>query len=166
MTVKVHRLDERVASQVAVRAVQQPKRCKDCVAEGVSTLRPTPYAGPRCKTHHLARRRAVSARRHESHIEATYGITGEEYARLYLAQGGRCFVCQRASGAAKRLAVDHDHTLGCGHDPKVGCRNCIRALCCGPCNNVVLGRYGVEALARAIQVIIDPPAQKVLNPGL
>lgn len=139
------------------------RRCKDCVAEGVSTLRPTPYAGPRCKTHHLARRRATSARRHGKHVEATYGITAEDYARLYLAQGGRCYVCQKASGATKRLAVDHDHTLGCGHDPKVGCRNCIRCLACGPCNQVVLGRYTTEALARAIMVLKTLPAQQILQ---
>ena len=102
-------------------------------------------------------------KQHARHVEATYGITAEEYARLYLAQGGRCFVCQRASGAAKRLAVDHDHKRGCGHDPSVGCRQCIRCLACGPCNQVVLGRYDADALARAIMVLKTLPAQRVLN---
>jgi hypothetical protein len=138
--------------------------CKDCAAEGVTGGRPTPYPGPRCATHHREWRKLKRAKAHERHVEKTYGLTAVEYADLYLAQGGRCFVCQRATGAAKRLAVDHDHRKGCGHPPDQGCRNCVRTLACGPCNQVVLGRYSVEALARAIMVLTDPPAQKILNP--
>jgi hypothetical protein len=142
----------------------QPKPCKDCVAEGNTVVRPTPYPGPRCATHHREWRKLKRAKAHERHVEKTFGLTAVEYADLYLAQGGRCFVCQRASGATKRLAVDHDHRRGCGHDPTVGCRWCVRALLCGPCNQVVVGRYSAEALARAIMVLETLPAQKILNP--
>jgi hypothetical protein len=71
-------------------------------------------------------------------------------------------VCRRATGKTKRLAVDHDHDLGCGHDPKVGCRNCVRALACGPCNSKVLILH-TDALRRAIDVRENAPAQQVLR---
>ena len=92
-----------------------------------------------------------------------YGITPEDYRRLYEAQGGRCAMCQRATGKTKRLAVDHEHYKeGCQHAPDVGCRRCVRSLLCSPCN-ITIGRLGPEALARGIMIMKDPPAQHILN---
>lgn len=142
----------------------QPRKCKDCVAQGVTATRPTPYAGPRCTTHWREKKRADRQRNHGRHVEKTYGITPEEYADIYLAQGGRCAICQKATGATKKLAVDHDHQAGCDHDPNTGCRRCVRGALCSVCNAIVVGRYNIEALARAINYLVDPPAQKVLNP--
>ena len=88
-------------------------------------------------------------------------MTGEQYWALYEAQGRRCFICQRATGATKKLAVDHDHHRGCGHAPETGCPDCVRALLCGPCNQMI-GRWNVAALRRAIEVLTEPPAQRVL----
>lgn len=142
--------------------------CKDCIAEGVTTYRATPHGGPRsplCVTHYRARRKQTRARAHALRVEKVYGISAVEYWEIYAAQGGKCFVCQRANGATKRLAVDHDHDVAeheCGHDRDVGCRNCIRGLLCGPCNELV-GKYPVEALLRAVVLLTNPPAQEVLN---
>jgi hypothetical protein len=72
-----------------------------------------------------------------------------------------CFICQRATGKTKRLAVDHDHDCDAGHDRNMGCPKCIRALLCGPCNRLV-GFLDAEALARAIEVLTNPPAQRFL----
>ncbi|WP_237113499.1 endonuclease domain-containing protein, partial [Mycobacteroides abscessus] len=36
-----------------------------------------------------------------------FGLTPEDYWKLYEYQNGRCYLCQRASGRTKRLAVDH-----------------------------------------------------------
>lgn len=129
--------------------------CKDCIAEGVTTNRPAPHPGPRCQTHHRARRKATRSAAHDRTV-AKYGITGEEYAALKASQGGACFICGRAKGVSKNLAVDHDHALGYG-------RHSVRALLCTTCNRVVLGRYDVAALHRAIEVLVDPPAQKFLR---
>jgi hypothetical protein len=102
-------------------------------------------------------------RAHARRVEKGYGITGEQYAAIYEAQGGKCYVCQRATGKVKALAVDHDHYReGCLHAPDVGCVMCVRALLCGPCNQTI-GRLGTEALARAIMVITTRPAQAVLE---
>jgi Recombination endonuclease VII len=139
--------------------------CIDCIAEGITTFRPTHHVGPRtplCASHILTRRRKNSARAHELRIEKHFGLSGDDYQLLYFSQEGRCFVCRRATGKAKRLAVDHDHHRCTDHPPDIGCRHCIRCLACGPCNEL-LGRYDVEALVRAIIVLKDPPAQKVLH---
>lgn len=138
-------------------------KCIDCIEEGITTSRPSPEPGPRCVSHWRAitkRRKAIA---HQRHVEKTYGITAEEYAALVEGQGGLCFVCRRSRGLSRRLAVDHDHLKGCGHDPKTGCRRCIRALLCQQCNTIVVGRYSTESLMRAIEVLNDPPAQKILR---
>lgn len=140
------------------------KRCKDCVADGVTTKRAAPHPGPRCVTHHRAVRKVRKGRAHELRVEKVYGITGDEYQEIYDSQDGSCFVCQKAKGISKKLAVDHEHDKdGCDHEPDVGCRNCVRCLACTTCNRIILGRYDVDALARAITVLVNPPAQKVLN---
>jgi ATP-dependent helicase YprA (DUF1998 family) len=62
---------------------------------------------------------------------------------------------------AKRLAVEHNHDLCDDHPPDVGCPRCIRCLACGPCNKI-LGMLNVAALRRAIKVLTDSPARKIL----
>lgn len=145
-------------------------RCQDCVAEGVPTdrklatdrngdLRP----GPRCVTHWRSRKKTLSHTAHARRLAENYELTPEQYWALYAMQGGKCFGCQHATGKTKRLAVDHDHELALehGHDPKKGCIHCVRCLLCGQCNQII-GRLGVEALCRLIQVLTDPPARKWL----
>lgn len=110
--------------------------CKDCP---IGSSRPTPYPGPRCATHHRAFRKQQKARNHERTVVNTYGLSYGEYERLYVEQGGVCFICRRATGATKRLAVDHDHDTGL-----------VRGLLCGPCNKMVgYFRNSPEAFRRA-----------------
>jgi Recombination endonuclease VII len=123
--------------------------CKDCVSEGITTARPVTKPGPRCATHWRAERKRRSLRAHGRMVEKTYGLTEDQYWELYRIQGGCCAICRRAKGKVKRLAVDHDHETG---RP--------RALLCGPCNQMI-GYLDVDALARAIMVIADPPARKL-----
>lgn len=91
-----------------------------------------------------------------------YGLGPGDYQRLYLAQGGRCWICRRATGKTKRLAVDHDHNCTEGHPKTSACRKCVRGLLCGPCNTHAIGRLGPEALQRAYWYLLDPPAAKLL----
>lgn len=139
-----------------------PKICKDCLAEGIETHRAALYPGPRCYTHHRIKKGQRSEQEHERRILANFQITEELYQEIYRSQGGKCFVCQRATGATKRLAVEHNHSLCEDHDPEKGCPKCIRCLACGPCN-LLLARYDVKALHRAITVLTDAPAQKVIK---
>lgn len=130
------------------------RQCKDCKAENVATKRPAPYPGPRCATHHRQNKQKKSRAAHEKHLAATYGLTAEEYESIYQYQNGRCFICQRATGARKRLAVDHDHATGY-----------VRGLLCGTCNRKVVGhlRDDPEAFARGEQYLRSPPAFAVIG---
>lgn len=103
--------------------VKTPKTCKDCAPD---SKRPAPYPGPRCATHDRAFRKKRNAKNHERMVSKTYGLEPGEYETLYKEQGGKCFICQRATGRTKRLAVDHDHDTGL-----------VRGLLCGPCNKLV-----------------------------
>ena len=133
---------------------KQRKRCKECVSEGITTNRVAKYPGPRCYTHHRARRRKASSTQHSKHLTATYGITTVEYWQIYEYQNGKCFICQRATGARKRLAVDHDHKTGY-----------VRGLLCGTCNRKVIGhlRDDPQALERGAQYLRHPPAFAVIG---
>lgn len=128
--------------------------CKDCVAEGVKTYRPARHGGPRsprCVTHHRAWRRKTRSRAHELRVEKIYGISEQEYEAIYKSQGGRCAICQRATGKSRALAVDHNHTDGE-----------IRGCLCSPCNRMI-GVYDTFALVRAIEYLASPPARKVFG---
>lgn len=134
-------------------------RCKDCPPE---SKRPAPHPGPRCSTHARAWKKRSKDLAHARRLESGFGMTAEQYWTLIAAQGGKCFICQRATGKARRLAVDHDHRCDAGHPHDHGCPRCWRAALCSPCN-VMIGRLGVEALCRAIEVLTDPPARKILD---
>lgn len=145
------------------------KRCVDCTAEKITTNRPIaidkrtgkPVPGPRCTSHHRAKRTATRARNHARYVQNTYKLPSGMYPAILAAQGGRCYICQRASGKARMLAVDHDHSCCPGGE---SCGKCVRSLLCSPCNQL-LGhlRDDVEALRRAVVVIRDRPAQAVIN---
>lgn len=131
--------------------------CKDCRAEGRTTERPAPHPGPRCATHDRKVRKDRKAAAHGRRTEATYGLTLEEYRKLYEAQGRRCAICRRATGATKRLAVDHDHS--CCPGP-TSCGGCVRGLLCGPCNGMLAhARDDGDLFRRAIRYLAEWPSR-------
>src|SRR5690606_21201796 len=138
-------------SSAAYGARRVTRVCKDC---GPSPRpRPAPHPGPRCATHHREFKRQQKRKAHAKHVESTYGLKPGEYEKLYQAQGSRCAICRRASGIAKRLAVDHDHRTGLA-----------RGLLCGPCNKVVGNfRDSPETFERAAEYLRNPPAIQVLG---
>lgn len=140
-----------MGARKAVRVASVPGQCKDCPP---GTKRLVRRPGPRCAEHLRAFRSQQKAARHGRWILATYGITTEEYEAILKAQGGKCAICQRATGASKKLSVDHDHKTGE-----------VRGLLCTPCNRDVLGhlRDSVVALLRAVRYLLHPPARKVLT---
>lgn len=128
-------------------------RCKECLAElanGTITKLPkrdSKYQGPRCRTHWRAeslRRKAVS---HEKRVQQVYGLEPGEYAQLYEFQGGFCALCRRATGASRKLSVDHDHATGL-----------VRGLLCRPCNTMLgHARDKLDFFRRCIQYLHHPP---------
>jgi hypothetical protein len=144
-------------------AVVRRTRCIDCRAEGSMSKVAAPRPGPRCLKHHRLRKKEISKAAHAKRIEQEFEMPSKIYWAIYEWQGGRCYVCRRATGARKRLAIDHEHGReGCDHDPEVGCPRCWRGLLCGPCNQTI-GLLDVAALKRAIEVLEDPPAQRFLK---
>lgn len=139
------------------------KPCKEADT-ALHRKRPAPYPGPRCTTCHRAVLKARRLRAAQLRVEKVYGITPEQYDALYAAQGGRCACCGRATGKARRLAVDHDHRCTAGHAPETGCPECVRGLCCGPCNRLI-GMLGdaPEAFERFANYLRHPPAREILS---
>jgi hypothetical protein len=142
-------------------------QCKNAGTDPRHMKRPAPFAGPRCSTCDRAEKKRRKKRSAELKVTNLYGLTPDEYDELYRAQGGRCYVCQRASGKAKRLAVDHDHVLAFlhGHAPGTGCKFCVRGLACGPCNQDVLGRLGGNPATyeRIVFELRNPPARRLFG---
>ena len=125
-------------------------RCKDCVTEGVTTVRPVKHPGPRCATHHREFTKDRRVRRHDLRVQAIYGLAEGDYERLYRFQDGRCAGCQRSTGRTRRLAVDHHH--GTGE---------VRGLLCKPCNRMVgWFRDDPATFQRLARYLVDPPARQ------
>lgn len=61
---------------------------------------------------------AVRLRRH--------GLTPKDFKRIWEDQDGCCAICLEPQGEARRLAIDHDHTLEG--------RESVRGLLCAKCN--------------------------------
>ena len=135
--------------------MSKPQRqCIDCAREGITSKRKTPHPGPRCTTHHRQVRKARRSRTHEKWILEAYGLTLAEYEQIHAFQGGKCFICQRATGERKRLSVDHDHLTGY-----------TRGLLCLRCNRNILGhaRDDIAFFERCIEYLRNPPAQQVIG---
>lgn len=98
----------------------------------------------------------------KAYLLRKYGLTTEEWWRLFAAQDRRCAIC----GGAKRLHVDHDHRA----DPKKktrrhllwSLRGSVRGLLCWPCNRALQGfRDRAEDMRAAAVYIDNPPAWRL-----
>lgn len=114
---------------------------------GCQTFVPKFYvSGSRCKA-------CVSMAAHGRRLQETYGISPQEYDRIYKLQGGRCAICRNKSRSI-RLATDHDHQT-----------QAVRGLLCKRCNHDLLGgaHDSVALLWRALAYLAFPPALR--EPG-
>lgn len=81
-------------------------------------------------------------------LKKLYGITVEEYDKMYFRQNGVCLTCGKPETAKnqyglRRLAVDHDHISGR-----------VRGLLCTCCNRLIgLARNDVNILKRIIDYL-------------
>lgn len=136
-------------------------RCPESTSKGLRCGLREGHAGPH-RSWQAKRQAAVAS--HSRMVESKYGITADEYWQLYRFQGGRCAICRIATGATKRLSVDHWHGCEEGHDPKTGCPQCVRGLLCSTCNTY-LGRVrdSPDAYQRGIDYLQHPPYRRMLD---
>lgn len=83
------------------------------------TLRGVPQYKTECKEC----RKAKPDTYRPYHLKNRYGITIEDYDRMFAEQGGVCLICNRPETQRKRLSVDHCHDSGK-----------VRGLLCTTCN--------------------------------
>jgi hypothetical protein len=135
------------------------KNCKDCLEEFGYCQRPSPYAGPRCRTHALAKRNSDRRRRHRSAVEEKYNLEAGGYDELYEYQGGCCAICRRARGVKRNLAIDHAHSC-CNRNGS--CGECVRGLLCMRCNSLLAHiRDDVSTAKRIYEYLDSPPFQQL-----
>lgn len=82
---------------------------------------------------------------HNKHLKFAYGITIEDWQKMFEEQKGCCAICHRhQTEFQKRLFVDHDHATGK-----------VRQLLCQQCN-MTLGaaRDDIEVLKNAIDYLL------------
>jgi hypothetical protein len=109
--------------------------------------------GPRCTTHWREEVKRRKAANHEKRVQETYGLEKGEYAQLYTFQGGLCALCRRATGASRRLSVDHDHATGA-----------VRGLLCRPCNTLLgHARDAIAFFQRCINYLAKSPYSRMKN---
>ena len=76
---------------------------------------------------YAANKDRVLAQKRVYHLNKKYGITPEEYQRLFNKQKGYCAICKRHQSDLKEaLSVDHNHETGE-----------IRGLLCPKCNKAI-----------------------------
>lgn len=108
----------------------------------------------RCKPCHRKQLRA-------SGVARKYSLSAADYAAIKSVQGGRCAICQIATGASKALAVDHDHKC-CPSGQS--CGKCVRGLLCSTCNQMLgFSRDNPALFERAIEYLANPPAHAIAD---
>lgn len=85
-----------------------------------------------------------------------YGLTGEAWLAILEAQGGVCYVCQKAPPSG-RLCTDHEHVRGWKGKPPEERRRFVRGLLCWTCNHYYLGRGITVAKARRVVEYLERP---------
>ena len=101
----------------------------------------------------MAVTRTSAEKRREYHLKSAYGLSLEEWDRIWVYQGKQCPVCKRAPKEGRRPVVDHDHKTGE-----------IRGLLCSHCNQRVIGRGRDAGIFAAAAAYLEcPPARSALG---
>ncbi|MFF3453265.1 endonuclease VII domain-containing protein [Streptomyces sp. NPDC002730] len=112
------------------------------------------YTSSRGKVCSSCRKSSRRAAARNARIQKTYGLSAEDYQKLFEFQGGRCAICQETRKT--NLAVDHCHKT-----------EAVRGLLCARCNSQLLARGArdrAQVLRRAADYLESYPAWEVLGP--
>ena len=131
-------------------AAVKKRKCGRC---GKPNAIPPARLCPTCKR---KAKTAAKEKARNNRAQKVYGLEDGDYAKLYAASGGRCYICS-GKGSGK-LAIDHNHSTGE-----------VRGLLCTRCNYHLLGRIGKddpvllrEIMETAIAYLEEPPSRKIL----
>ena len=121
--------------------------CKSCIKADRQTDR---GKAVNCKALAKHRKTPKGKRAYWSyHLRSHYGITVEEYNRMFTIQAGCCAICgkhQSENTKGQALGIDHNHKNGQ-----------VRGLLCSPCNQAIgqlnVDEAGIELLLKAIEYI-------------
>jgi hypothetical protein len=85
----------------------------------------------------------TKAAERDSHLKRTYGISMNDYNRMYVEQDRKCLLCKNPCSSGRNLSVDHCHKTGK-----------VRGLLCINCNQG-LGKFkdNIELMKSAILYI-------------
>jgi hypothetical protein len=91
-------------------------------------------------------------------LRTRYGITLEEWEKMYDEQLGRCAICLIPLAECKIIATDHDHATGV-----------VRGLLCNPCN-LALGSLKddpeiIRRMLHYVEQVRDPKSLTVESGG-
>src|SRR5687768_12575741 len=107
--------------------------CPKCQTHGEAS--PTDrYCRPCRSAISIAWNRANKDTVKNGQLRRRFGITLEQYNKLYEKQNGLCAICCEDSLQGRSLAVDHDRYCCPG---KASCGKCVRGLLCHNCNTGV-----------------------------
>jgi hypothetical protein len=131
--------------------------CIDCRKDPPARVRKiaTPDGEPKRCTTHL--RRFTTRQRQQArgrHVERTYDISAADAGALLKFQEGRCWICRKATGASKLLAIEHDHA-----------DDWVRGRLCSTCNQFIGRQLGDDpnAAARLVGYLSgDTPYRRML----
>lgn len=104
------------------------KKCKQCGIKYNTTNKIKKFCSSNCcKDYNNIKYQANTEYRKRQALKRYYGITLEDYNKLFKDQKGCCWICGiHQSELSKALCVDHDHTTGK-----------TRSLLCNKCNQAL-----------------------------
>jgi hypothetical protein len=89
-------------------------------------------------------------------IEKVYGITEEQYWKIWEEQGRVCAICKRPPRVGETFHIDHEHQEGQSGP--------LRGIVCPYDNTRIIGRLKSHERAQALaDYLRDPPAQRALG---
>lgn len=92
-----------------------------------------------------------------------YGITLQEYDKMFRSQGRVCWICKRPPGRIS-LSVDHQHTLGEKSKSAEYRRQYVRGIICWRCNSGLQKfKDNADVLTRAGEYIRIKPFRVILD---
>jgi hypothetical protein len=140
-------------------------RCIDCIADPPKTVRPIVEGGGprsgRCATHYREFRKRQRQAAARGRARARSGLSDGELEELLAFQNG-CCPCGRPF--RRQPCRDHCHYKAREHDHPEdrGCRDCMRGLLCGLCNQLI-DKYSAAGLRALADYRDDPPWQRLLR---